>query len=70
NQVHLKMENYQGIPNDNTSKFKRRLPMSDNPEINRFIRKDGKLKWIPYKKLTNIEYLAHGGFGVVSKAKW
>ncbi|CAG8820730.1 27437_t:CDS:2, partial [Gigaspora margarita] len=44
--------------------------MSGNPKIDKFIRNDGKLKWIPYGQLTNIEYLACGGFGVVSKAKW
>ncbi|CAG8777518.1 14592_t:CDS:2 [Dentiscutata erythropus] len=32
--------------------------MSGNPEINEFIRKDDRLKWIPYGQLTNIEYLA------------
>ncbi|RIB07065.1 kinase-like domain-containing protein [Gigaspora rosea] len=44
--------------------------MSGNPKIDKFIRNDGRLKWIPYGQLTNIEYLARGGFGVVSKAKW
>ncbi|CAG8820315.1 37008_t:CDS:2, partial [Gigaspora margarita] len=44
--------------------------MSGNPRIDEFIRNDNRLKWIPYEQLTNIEYLACGGFGVVSKAKW
>ncbi|CAG8552881.1 12816_t:CDS:2 [Cetraspora pellucida] len=46
------------------------LLMSSNPEINEFIRNNGRLKWIPYKELTNIEYYTHGGFGVILKAKW
>ncbi|CAG8495948.1 7003_t:CDS:1, partial [Racocetra fulgida] len=44
--------------------------MCENPEINKFIRENDGLKWIPYEQLSNIEYLAHGGFGVVSKARW
>ncbi|KAF0450882.1 serine/threonine protein kinase [Gigaspora margarita] len=44
--------------------------MSGNPRIDEFIRNDNRLKWIPYEQLTNIEYIACGGFGVVSKAKW
>ncbi|CAG8829410.1 23562_t:CDS:2, partial [Cetraspora pellucida] len=44
--------------------------MSDSPEINKFIKENDGLRWIPYEQLSNIEYLAHGGFGVVSKARW
>ncbi|CAG8534838.1 4872_t:CDS:2 [Cetraspora pellucida] len=44
--------------------------LSDNPEINEFIEENDGLIWIPYEQLSNIEYLAHGGFGVVSKARW
>ncbi|KAF0519600.1 serine/threonine protein kinase [Gigaspora margarita] len=44
--------------------------MSNDPLINEFIRNDDRLRWIPYEKLTNIEHIANGGFGVVSKAKW
>ncbi|CAG8573161.1 5411_t:CDS:2, partial [Cetraspora pellucida] len=44
--------------------------MSDNPEINKFIKENDGLKWIPYEQLSNIKYLARGGFSVVSKAKW
>ncbi|CAG8435857.1 7026_t:CDS:2, partial [Scutellospora calospora] len=55
---------------ESLNNYVKESPMSDNPEINKFIQEDGRLKWIPYEKLTNIEYLAHGGFGVVSKAKW
>jgi hypothetical protein len=28
------------------------------------------LEWIPYERLSNIEYIAKGGFGKVYKAKW
>ena len=28
------------------------------------------IKWIPFNEFGNIEYLAKGGFGEVSKAKW
>ncbi|CAG8843313.1 4780_t:CDS:2, partial [Gigaspora margarita] len=44
--------------------------ISNDPLINEFIRNDDRLRWIPYEKLTNIEHIANGGFGVVSKAKW
>jgi hypothetical protein len=29
-----------------------------------------KLKWIPYDKFKNIEYLDKGGFGTIYKAIW
>ena len=29
-----------------------------------------KLKWIPFNKLSNIEYLGKGGFGTIYKAIW
>ncbi|CAB4379564.1 unnamed protein product [Rhizophagus irregularis] len=29
-----------------------------------------KLKWIPYDKFKNIEYLDKGGFGTIYKANW
>ncbi|CAG8796015.1 42978_t:CDS:2, partial [Gigaspora margarita] len=32
--------------------------VSENPDINEFILNDGKLKWIPYERITNIKYLA------------
>ena len=28
------------------------------------------IRWIPFNEFGNIEYLAKGGFGEVSKAKW
>ena len=28
------------------------------------------LEWIPYNRLTNIKYLAKGGFSTVYKARW
>ncbi|RHZ35942.1 protein kinase [endosymbiont GvMRE of Glomus versiforme] len=51
---------------------------SGNQDIDQFIQKyqlnatdpEKVLEWIPYCKLTNIEYLAEGGFGRVYKAKW
>jgi hypothetical protein len=29
-----------------------------------------KLRWIPYDKLKNVEYLNKGGFGTIYKAIW
>jgi hypothetical protein len=29
-----------------------------------------RLKWIPYDKFKNIEYLDKGGFGTIYKATW
>jgi len=31
---------------------------------------DSYIRWIPFNEFRNIEYLAKGGFGEVSKAKW
>jgi hypothetical protein len=28
------------------------------------------LKWIPYNRLKNVEYLDKGGFGIIYKAIW
>jgi hypothetical protein len=39
-------------------------------EMARFLYKNVKTKWIEYKKIRNIEYLAKGGFGKVYKATW
>ncbi|KAF0494967.1 serine/threonine protein kinase [Gigaspora margarita] len=53
----------------NTIDYMKELDSNPENEISEFIRNNG-LTWIPYEKLTNIEYLAHGGFSVISKAKW
>ncbi|UZO18404.1 uncharacterized protein OCT59_009718 [Rhizophagus irregularis] len=37
--------------------------------MDNFIFENG-LKWIPYDKLKNIEYLDKGGFGIIYKATW
>jgi hypothetical protein len=29
-----------------------------------------KLRWIPYDKFKNVEYLDKGGFGTIYKADW
>jgi hypothetical protein len=29
-----------------------------------------KLRWIPYNKFKNVEYLDKGGFGTIYKANW
>jgi hypothetical protein len=29
-----------------------------------------RLKWIPYNRLENVEYLDKGGFGTIYKAFW
>ncbi|POG58013.1 kinase-like domain-containing protein, partial [Rhizophagus irregularis DAOM 181602=DAOM 197198] len=42
---------------------------SGNAIIDDFILKK-KLKWIPYNKFQNIEYLNEGGFGTIYKAIW
>ncbi|PKY36492.1 hypothetical protein RhiirB3_459207, partial [Rhizophagus irregularis] len=42
---------------------------SGNAIIDDFILKK-KLKWIPYDKFQNIEYLKEGGFGTIYKATW
>ncbi|POG80482.1 kinase-like domain-containing protein, partial [Rhizophagus irregularis DAOM 181602=DAOM 197198] len=42
---------------------------SGNTIIDDFIRKK-KLRWIPYNKFKNVEYLNEGGFGTIYKAIW
>jgi len=37
--------------------------------VDQFISKN-KLKWVPYDKFENIEYLDKGGFGTIYKAKY
>jgi hypothetical protein len=37
--------------------------------LDQFISKN-KLKWFPYNKFENIEYLDKGGFGVIYKATY
>uniref|UniRef100_U9USC2 Protein kinase domain-containing protein n=1 Tax=Rhizophagus irregularis (strain DAOM 181602 / DAOM 197198 / MUCL 43194) TaxID=747089 RepID=U9USC2_RHIID len=31
---------------------------------------ENNLKWIPYNKFKNVEYLNEGGFGIIYKAIW
>ncbi|POG78763.1 hypothetical protein GLOIN_2v1534739, partial [Rhizophagus irregularis DAOM 181602=DAOM 197198] len=40
-----------------------------NFRVNDFILKK-KLRWIPYNKFKNVEYLNEGGFGTIFKATW
>ncbi|RGB31948.1 kinase-like domain-containing protein [Rhizophagus diaphanus] len=42
---------------------------SGNTIIDEFI-SEKRLKWIPYNKFKNVEYLDKGGFGVIYKAIW
>ncbi|POG70663.1 hypothetical protein GLOIN_2v1614583, partial [Rhizophagus irregularis DAOM 181602=DAOM 197198] len=42
---------------------------SGNTIIDDFIL-EKKLKWIPYNKFKNVEYLNEGGFGTIYKAIW
>ncbi|CAB4405777.1 unnamed protein product [Rhizophagus irregularis] len=42
---------------------------SGNKILDEFILKK-KLKWIPYNKFKNVEYLDEGGFGTIYKAIW
>ncbi|POG61345.1 hypothetical protein GLOIN_2v1704789, partial [Rhizophagus irregularis DAOM 181602=DAOM 197198] len=42
---------------------------SGNTIIDDFILKK-KLRWIPYNKFKNVEYLNEGGFGTIYKATW
>jgi hypothetical protein len=37
--------------------------------LNKFI-SEKNLKWIPYNKFKNVEYLDKGGFGTIYKAIW
>ena len=39
-------------------------------KLNSFNIFKGYIRWIPFNEFGNIEYLAKGGFGEVSKAKW
>ena len=45
-----------------------------NEEIARFLYQckpdGGYIRWIPFDKFRNVEYLAKGGFGEVHKATW
>ncbi|PKY59482.1 hypothetical protein RhiirA4_482266 [Rhizophagus irregularis] len=42
---------------------------SGNAIIDNFILKN-ELRWIPYNKFENVEYLNEGGFGTIYKAVW
>ncbi|PKK55388.1 hypothetical protein RhiirC2_802527, partial [Rhizophagus irregularis] len=42
---------------------------SENVILNEFI-SEKKLKWVPYNKFNNVEYLDKGGFGTLYKAIW
>src|SRR2546423_10910300 len=64
----------------NAKRFQQDFPKwtSGNKYIDNFIqetqlntqRNYGCLEWIPYNRLTNIKYLAKGGFSTVYKAIW
>src|SRR5256884_3820737 len=64
----------------NAKRFQQDFPnwTSGNKYIDNFIQEaqlDAEsdrevLEWIPYNRLTNIEYLAKGGFSTVYKAIW
>ncbi|GBB85336.1 hypothetical protein RclHR1_01190012 [Rhizophagus clarus] len=42
---------------------------SENEILDKFIL-ERRLKWIPYDKFKNVEYLDKGGFGIIYKAIW
>ncbi|UZO26761.1 uncharacterized protein OCT59_018974 [Rhizophagus irregularis] len=42
---------------------------SENINLNEFI-SEKELKWVPYNKFNNVEYLDKGGFGTIYKAIW
>ncbi|POG57869.1 hypothetical protein GLOIN_2v1791184 [Rhizophagus irregularis DAOM 181602=DAOM 197198] len=42
---------------------------SGNTILDEFIL-ENKLKWIPYNKFKDVEYLNKGGFGIIYKAIW
>ncbi|GBC08300.1 hypothetical protein RclHR1_00800027 [Rhizophagus clarus] len=42
---------------------------SENAILDNFILRKG-IKWIPYNKFKNVEYLDEGGFGIAYKANW
>ena len=50
--------------------------MSGNEFIDKFVKETQikaskkKLKWIPYDRFKNIEYLDKGGFSIIYKAIW
>jgi hypothetical protein len=46
-----------------------RFGKSGNAIVDKFIH-ENKLKWIPYSKFKNVEYLDKGGFGIIYKAIW
>jgi hypothetical protein len=46
-----------------------RFGKSGNAIIDEFIL-ENCLKWIPYNKFKNVEYLDKGGFGIIYKATW
>lgn len=50
-------------------KIKKLINKCGNEGMARF-RKLNYIQWIPFNEFGNIEYLAKGGFGEVSKAKW
>src|ERR1051325_6118890 len=64
----------------NAKRFQQDFPnwTSGNEYIDKFIqetqlnamRSEVVLEWIPYNRLTNIKYLAKGGFSTVYKAIW
>ena len=64
----------------NAKRFQQEFPnwTSGNKYIDNFIQEaqlsakseDHVLEWIPYNRLTNIKYLAKGGFSTVYKARW
>ena len=64
----------------NAKRFRQNFPIwtSGNKYIDKFIQETQLnarneyevLEWIPYNRLTNIEYLAKGGFSTVYKATW
>ena len=64
----------------NAKRFQQDFPnwTSGNNYIDNFIQKtqlnaewsEEVLEWIPYNRLTNIKYLAKGGFSTVYNARW
>src|SRR6185295_11879353 len=64
----------------NAKRFQQDFPnwTSGNKYIDNFIQEtqlnaqmfDHILEWIPYNRLTNIKYLAEGGFSTVYNASW
>ena len=64
----------------NAKRFQQDFPnwTSGNKHIDNFIQETQfnaqnryeVLEWIPYNRLTNIKYLAKGGFSTVYKARW